>query len=228
MLFGKLRSRRQAGFRRLFLYGKWLTTASGPFSSEWMRILGSRGPGLPLSGAGCRGVMASTAKSTASNAPPTSRKYPFESGNPGPRLPRIRIHSEVKGPEAVVIDTSGPTIVPPVTVQKEAAKASVPPAPQLAENVAQLVSSSQKLTAKELKAERKPQPHSKTARARSKRPPVSYAERPDLGPFDGGWTFGQQGARIRESFAQQNGARRELARAQTEHGRRFGWFDTGW
>ena len=158
----------------------------------------------------------------------TPRQPAFESGNPGPRLPRIRIHSELKGPEAVVIDTSRPTIVPPVTVQKEAAKASVPPAPQLAENVAQLVSSSQKLTAKELKAERKPQPHSKTARARSKRPPVSYAERPDLGPFDGGWTFGQQGARIRESFAQQNGARRELARAQTEHGRRFGWFNTGW
>jgi hypothetical protein len=166
------------------------------------------------------------------------RQPALESGNPGPRFPRIRIHSEVKGPEAVVIDTSRPTIVPPLTVQGEAAKANVPPAPQLAENVAQLVSSSQKQPdEKELRAERKPQPHSKIARARSKQPPVSYAQRPDLGPFDGRWTYDQQNARVRESFAQlvplqqrQNGARRELAWARTEHARRqnFGWFNTGW
>jgi hypothetical protein len=167
----------------------------------------------------------------------TPRQPALKSGNPGPRLPRIRIHSELKGPEAVVIDTSRPTIVPPLTVQDEAAKTSVPPAPQLGENVAQLVSSSQKQPdAKELRAERKPQ-LSKIARARSKLPPVSYAQRPDLGPFDGRWTFDQQNARIRESFAQlvpfqqrQNGARRELTWARTEHARRqnFGWFNTGW
>jgi hypothetical protein len=33
-----------------------MTTASGPFCSEWMRILGSLDPELPLSIAGCRGV----------------------------------------------------------------------------------------------------------------------------------------------------------------------------
>ena len=163
----------------------------------------------------------------------TPRQPALESSNPGPRLPRIRIHSELKGPEAVVIDTSRPTIVPPLTVQEEATKTSVPPAPQLAENVAQLISSSQKQTdARELKAERKPQPHSKIVQARIKRPPVSYAVRPNLGPFDGGWTFGQQDARIRESFAQlvPRRASRELAWARTEHARslHFGWFNTGW
>jgi hypothetical protein len=154
------------------------------------------------------------------------------SGNPGPRLPRIRTHSELKGPEPVVIDTSRPTIAPPLTVQEEAAKTSVPPAPQLAENVALPVSSSQKQTDAKEKAERKPQPHSKIARARIKPPPVSYAERPDLGLFDGGWTFGQQDARIRESFAQlvPRRASRELAWARTGHARspHPGWFNTGW
>jgi len=37
----------------------------------------------------------------------TPRQPAFESGNPGPRLPRIRIHSELKGPEAVVIAERG-------------------------------------------------------------------------------------------------------------------------
>ena len=167
------------------------------------------------------------------------RQPAIESGNSGPRLPRIRIHSEQKGPEAVVIDTGRTIIVPIPTAREEAAKTIVSPAPQLAENVAQLVSSSQKQTdAKELsKAERKPQSHSKIARARTKRPPVSSAQRPVVGPFDGGWTFHQQDARIRESFGQlvprqqrQTGAKREVAWARTEHARRppFRWFDTGW
>lgn len=162
----------------------------------------------------------------------TPRQPELHSGNPGPRLPRIRIHSELKGPEAVVIDTSRPTIVPPLTVQEERAKTSVPPAPRLAENVAQLVSSQKQTDAKELQAERKPKPHSKIARARTRRPLVSYAQRPDLGPSDGRWTFDQQDARFRKSFAQlvprqprPNAARHELAWAQTEHAPRphFGW-----
>jgi hypothetical protein len=162
----------------------------------------------------------------------TPRQPGLESGNPGPRLPRIRIHSELKGPEAIIIDTTRPTILPPLIVQEEAAKTSVPPAPQLAENGPQLVSSQKQTDAKELKAERKPQSHSKIAKARIKRPPVSYAERPDLGPFDGGWTFGQQDARTRESFAQliPRRASRELVWARTDHARspHFGWFNTGW
>ena len=36
-----------------------------------------------------------------------------ESIGSGPKLPRILIHSERKGPEAVVIDTNQPAIVPP-------------------------------------------------------------------------------------------------------------------
>jgi hypothetical protein len=169
----------------------------------------------------------------------TPRQPTTESTNSGPRLPRIRIHSELKGPEAVVIDTSRPTIVPTHTAQEDAGKIIAPAAPHVAENVAQPVSPSPKqIDAKELsKAERKPQPHSKIARARSKRPPVSYAQRPDGGPFDSPWTFGPQDARIRESFAQlvprqqrQGGGRREIAWARAEHARhpQFGWFDTGW
>jgi hypothetical protein len=41
----------------------------------------------------------------------------------GPKLPRILIHSERKGPEAAVIDTNQPAIVPSVTAQAEAAAA---------------------------------------------------------------------------------------------------------
>ena len=41
----------------------------------------------------------------------------------GPKLPRILIHSERKGPEAVVIDTNQPAIVPSVTAQADAAAA---------------------------------------------------------------------------------------------------------
>ena len=110
----------------------------------------------------------------------------------------------------------------------------MPPDTQVAENTARLASPSD---AKELsKVDPRPQPRSNVGKARTKRPPVSYAQRPDVGAY-GPWTLDQQDARIRDSFAQlvplqqrQGHSRREVRWAQTEHTRRphFGWFDTGW
>lgn len=153
----------------------------------------------------------------------------------GPRLPKIRIHSEQKGPEAVVIDTSRPIVVPAITAGVDAQKPVTSPAPQLAENVA---SSARQADAREPgNMERKPQPHRKIARARTEAPPASYARPSDAAPFDGAWAFDQQNTRIRDSFAQmaprqtgRGNAARQVAWARTEHQRRqrFGWFDTQW
>jgi hypothetical protein len=169
----------------------------------------------------------------------TPRQPTLESVNAGPRLPRIRIHSEQKGQEAIVFDTSQPTFVPTRTAREEAATTVASSDPHVAENVAQTVSPSPKQSvAKELrKMERKPQPRNNIGRAGIQRPPVSYAQRRNAGPFDGPWTFDRQDAHIRETFAQlvprqqrQGGARREVAWARTGHARPLhrGWFDTGW
>ncbi len=166
------------------------------------------------------------------------RQPALESANHEPRLPRIRIHSELKGPEAVVIDTSRPTVVPTPTAQEDAAKTIMSPAPRATENVALLASRSLKQTdANELsKMEPKPKPHSNIGKPHTRRPPVSFAQRPAIGRFNGLWTFDQQDLRIRDSFAQllprhqgRGRARNEVAWAQTERTRRphFGWFNTG-
>jgi hypothetical protein len=169
----------------------------------------------------------------------TPRQPAIDSGNSGPRLPRIRIHSEQKGPEAVVIDTSRPIVVPTLTANGGVPKTVSPPAPRVAENVTQLVSPTLSQTdVKELSTV-EPRPHlrRKVGKARTKRPPASYGLRPDIGPFDGSLTVGQQDARIRDGFAQlvpreqrQGPARREVTWARTDNARRphFGWFDTGW
>ena len=168
----------------------------------------------------------------------TPREPKVDSANSGPRLPRIRIHSEQKGPEAVVIDTSQPIVVPTLTTEGRVAKIESSPEPQLAEKVPLVSPSLRQADAKELsKAERKPPLPKKIARAVTKPPPVSYVQQADVGPFDGAWTFHQQNARIRDSFARmvprqqrQGGASREIGWARTEHTRRqhFGWFDTPW
>jgi hypothetical protein len=160
------------------------------------------------------------------------RQPALESRNSGPQLPRIRIHSELKGPEAVVIDTSQAIIVPTPSTQDDTGKAVASPKPQVAENIAQLVSPS----LKHLDA-MKQSTRSNGGKARTKRPPMSYAQRREIGPSDGTWTFYQQDARFRESFAQlvprqpgQRSTKREVAWMRTEHARRpqFGWFGTGW
>jgi hypothetical protein len=169
----------------------------------------------------------------------TPRQPAIDSGNSGSKLPKIRIHSEQKGPEAVVIDTSQPIIGPPLTANGDVPKAVSPPAPQVAENVAQFVSPSLSQTDVKELSKVEPRPHSRrnVGKARTKRPPVSYALRPDIGPFDSWFTIGQQDARIRDSFAQsvpreqrQGRARREVTWARTDNARRphFGWFDNGW
>ena len=162
-----------------------------------------------------------------------------ENRNSGPQLPRIRIYSELKGPDAVVIDTSRPIIVPTPATQDDTGKAVAPLKPLVAENIAQLVSPSLKhLDAKEQsKVGPELQPRSKGGRARTKRPPMYSAQRREIGPSDGTWTFYQQDARFRESFAQlvprqpeQRRTKREVSWMRTEHARRpqFGWFGTAW
>ena len=164
---------------------------------------------------------------------------PMTESAPGPHLPRIRIYSELKGPEAVVIDTSRPIAAPAQTTRDDTGKTVARPRPQVAENTVELVPPSLKQTdAKEpSKLGAEPQPRSNVGKARIKRRPVSYARRPDVGPFDGAWTISQRDPRIRDSFAQlvpdqprQRGARRDVAWSRTEQARRqqFGWFTGGW
>lgn len=163
----------------------------------------------------------------------------IETASSEPRLPKIRIYSEQRGPEAVVMDTSRPIIVAPSPAKPDTATTITSPEPRVAENVAPLVPPSpRQADAKKLsKVEPRPQRRGNFGKAHAPRPPMSYAQRPDVGWFDGGWTFGRQDARIRDSFAQlapsrrrQGGASREVAWARTERARhsQFGWFDAGW
>ena len=166
------------------------------------------------------------------------RPPPTENVNSGPQLPKIRIYSELKGPEAVVIDTSRPIPGPPPATPDVTRSAAAAPRPELVESIAELVPPSLKQTdAKEQsKVGPEPQPPSHVAKTRKRRP-VSYARRPDVGPFDGAWTFDKQDTRVRESFAQlvppqprHRGTKRDAAWARSEQARRpqFGWFDSGW
>jgi len=163
---------------------------------------------------------------------------PITESSPEPHLPRIRIYSELKGPEAVVIDTSRPINVATPT-QNDTGKALAPPHPQLAENVGQLVSpSSHPPDAKvQREAAPEPQPRSNSGKAHIKRRSTSFAHRLDAAPFGAPWTFDQQDARFRESFAQmaprqqrQRSARGEAAWTRTgrERHAQLGWFNNGW
>ena len=51
------------------------TTRSGHFLSEWMRTAGKSEPDVKLPGSGTCGSTASQTKSSASNPPPTNKKY---------------------------------------------------------------------------------------------------------------------------------------------------------
>ena len=98
-------------------------------------------------------------------------------------LPAIRIHSDRKWPERVVMDTSTPTIVPAQTVKAEAV---VPPAAPVAdvsaktrvrEAFAQLVAPEPK------KPEAKPQRKRKIAKSRPAPPVMMVAQQPRFGFF---------------------------------------------
>jgi len=115
-----------------------------------------------------------------------------ESIGSGPKLPRILIHSERKGPEAVVIDTNQRAIVPPVTAQADAAAAPQSfalPDTRIRQSFAQLVPPTPKQTgvSEPKKQERKPQPKRKVARARLPHHPILFAQPHHFGFFETGW-----------------------------------------
>ena len=107
-------------------------------------------------------------------------------------LRRILIHSERKGPEAVVIDTNQPAIVPSVTAQADAAAAPqsfARPDTRIRESFAQLVPPTLKRTgdSEPKKQERKTQPKRKVARAHLPHHPILFAQPHHFGFFETGW-----------------------------------------
>ncbi|WP_454649980.1 hypothetical protein [Bradyrhizobium liaoningense] len=158
-----------------------------------------------------------------------------ESSHSEPTLPKIRIYSELKGPESVVIDSNFSMSVPGRTMQDDIATAPqslAQPARPNGENVVQVVSSSPK-QADAGRVERHPHLGRKPAMAPRKQRPTLYAGHPGFEFFDTGPGV-QLDAHIRESFAQfvpgrvkQPGGKRKIAWSRAEHlrGPNFGWFD---
>ena len=104
-----------------------------------------------------------------------------ESIGSGPKLPRILIHSERKGPEAVVIDTNQPAIVPSVTAQADAAAAPqslARPDTRIRQSFAQLVPPTLKQArdSEPKKQERKTQRTRKVVRAHPPHHPILFAK----------------------------------------------------
>jgi hypothetical protein len=115
-----------------------------------------------------------------------------ESIGSGARLPRILIHSERKGPEALVIDTKQRAILPPVSARADATAAQQSfslPDTRIRESFAQLVPPTPKLTgvSEPKKQERKPQPKRKVARARLPHHPILFAQPHSFGFLETGW-----------------------------------------
>jgi hypothetical protein len=100
----------------------------------------------------------------------------------GAELPAIRINSERKGPEAVILETNRPTTVPAVTARPEIAAApattAAPPESLAQESFAQFVPNQSKRAAagKPRKAEPRPPPKRKVAKTRVTRPPTLAAQ----------------------------------------------------
>jgi hypothetical protein len=117
-----------------------------------------------------------------------SRPPANENIGSGPKLPRILIHSEPKGPYAVVIDTNRPAVAPPVTAQADTAAApqsAVQTDTPILESFAQLVPPTlkQKGTNEPKKQERKTRPKRKTA----PRHPTSFAQPHPFSFIETGW-----------------------------------------
>jgi len=91
----------------------------------------------------------------------------------------LRIHSERKWPEKVVIDTSIPTIIPPAPPPPVVA--AVPSAPVVAENKAAP-------KALDARAEMKPAPKRKVVHHRTPRPAVSTWANANPAPPSWGWS----------------------------------------
>jgi hypothetical protein len=82
--------------------------------------------------------------------------------------PVIRIHSDRKAPDAIVFDTSRPTVASPVIANSQpVAAAPIPPKARVRESFAQFGATEPKTSANEAKRpDVKPQPKRKIARAR--------------------------------------------------------------
>ncbi len=98
-----------------------------------------------------------------------------------PNFPVIRIHSELKRPPAVVIDTSQRMIAPVIAVQDDSPAAPAPfvmPDSRILESLAQFVPPSKRQTsASELKKpERNPLPKRKLVVAHVKHPAIHIAQ----------------------------------------------------
>jgi hypothetical protein len=102
----------------------------------------------------------------------------------GSERPAIRIHSDRKGPEAVVFDTSRPSVAPVVVAKADtAAPAEFPPKARVREAFAQFVPPAPALAkapaAPETKTvEHKPLPKHKVAKSRVNRPLMLVAQQP--------------------------------------------------
>ena len=115
-----------------------------------------------------------------------------ESIGSGAGLPRILIHSERKGPEALVIDTKQRAILPPVSARADATAAQQSfslPDTRIRESFAQLVPPTPKLTgvSEPKMQERKPQAKRKVARARLPHHPILFAQPHSFGFLETGW-----------------------------------------
>jgi hypothetical protein len=109
--------------------------------------------------------------------PPPAR----ESRASGPNFPVIRIHSELKRPPAVVIDTSQRMIAPVIAVQDDSPAAPAPfvmPDSRILENFAQFVPASkrQASASEPKKPERNPLPKRKLVVAQVKHPAIHIAQ----------------------------------------------------
>ncbi len=104
-------------------------------------------------------------------------------------LPVIRIHSDRKRPEAIVFDTSKPTMAPPVVAKAKTATparvaaAEFPPKARVREAFAQFVPPGTQAAAAEpkkveAKAETRLHPKRKVARAHVNRPLMLVAQQP--------------------------------------------------
>ena len=105
-------------------------------------------------------------------------------------LPAIRVHSERKGPEAVVLDTNQPMIERAVTAREEAAAApptAVMPEPRLRESFAQFIPPQPKQIDAGDPKRPKPQPKHVVARTRINHRAMRIAQRPHSGFFDTTW-----------------------------------------
>jgi hypothetical protein len=104
--------------------------------------------------------------------PPPAR----QSSASGPNFPVIRIHSELKRPPAVVIDTSQRMIAPVIAAQDESPAAPVPfvmPNSSIRESFAQLVLPSNIQTSAS-EPKKPPLPKRKVDVAHVKHPAISY------------------------------------------------------